>query len=151
MIVHTLTAYLNTTKNLDLLNCTHDVKRAFRESAVQKGLITVYLPVSAGGIVILEKDPQIQEDFKELLSSFVPDNQGPRPARRSGTGAAQAHLRAGLLPVSIGIPVQNGKLLLGPWQEVYVLDADDKASRREVIIHVIGEGAEEKEAPPQRR
>ena len=69
---HIHQAYLNATKNIDILNASHDVKRALRESKVLNGLITVYAIGSTAGVAILENDPSVHEAFKELLASFVP-------------------------------------------------------------------------------
>ncbi|MBI2340766.1 MAG: YjbQ family protein [Deltaproteobacteria bacterium] len=139
-----LNVYLNTTKGIDILNATVDVKRAFKESQVSNGLLTVYVPGGTAGVAILENDPAIQKEYKNLIASFVGNPAGARPARRSGSGHAEAHLRASFLARSVIIPVKDGKLLLGPWQEVIVFDFDDKIGRREVCIHVMGEGAEKK-------
>lgn len=144
MPIHVLNAYLNTSKDVDILNVTHDVKRALREANIQNGLITVYVPGTTAGVVILENDPAVHEDLKKLVTSFVPDSGGIRPQRKSGSGRVEAHLRAAFLTSSVSIPVKDGRLLLGPWQEVVVIDFDDKVGRREVTVHVMGEAPEKK-------
>ncbi|EKD42801.1 MAG: hypothetical protein ACD_73C00014G0001, partial [uncultured bacterium] len=63
---------------------------------------------------------------------------------KSGSGHKQSHIRAAMLHSSIVIPIKDGKLLLGPWQEVIVVDFDDKVGRREINIHVLGEAAAKK-------
>ncbi len=141
-MIHLLKAYLNTTKGVDILNATHDVKRALRESQVLQGLLTVHLPSSTSGVVILENDPSIREALKNHILSLVPSPTGkPRPVRKSGTGHTEAHLQATCLSSSVSIPIKDGQLLMGPWQEVIVFDFDDKVARCEVLIHVMGEGA----------
>lgn len=144
MPIHVLNAYLNTSKEIDILNATHDVKRALRESNIQNGLITVYVPGTTAGVVILENDPAVHEDLKKLVTSFVPDSGGTRPKRKSGSGRAESHLRAAFLSSSVSIPVKDGRLLMGAWQEVIVIDFDDKVGRCEVTIHVMGEEPEKK-------
>ena len=144
MPVHVLTAYLNSTSGADILNATHDVKRALRESQILNGLVTVFLPGTAGGVAILENDPKVQQGVRDLAISFIPDSGETRPVRKSGSGRVEGHLRGVLLSQSVQIPVANGRLLLGAWQEVVVFDFDDKGGRREVVIHVMGEGPPEK-------
>ena len=119
-------AYLNVTQGVDLLNASADVGRALRESQVVNGLLTVFIPQGGAGVVLLENKPALQAEFKELIVSF----------------ADKAHLRGALLSSSVGIPIKDGKLLLGPWQEVIIFDFDEKVGRREVLLHVMGEGAE---------
>lgn len=139
-----LTAYLNTTKEVDILNATHDVKRAHRESKIVNGLLTVYLPGACAGVVVLENEPEVQKKFLNLISSFTPNSTEARPKRRSGTGHSEAHLRGGLLSNSVGIPIKDGKLLLGPWQEVVLYDFDDRIGRRDFHVFVMGDEAEQK-------
>lgn len=150
-MIYLLKAYLNTTQEIDILDATHDVKRGVRESQILHGLVTVFLPGSAGGIIIMENDPSIRDAIKKMVQSFVPRGVDKvdkkvktRPMRKSGSGFDEAHLQAALFSNSVTIPLKDGRLLLGPWQEVIVFDFDDKIGRREVMIHILGEGAEKK-------
>src|SRR5687768_5067198 len=131
MSSYLLKAYLNTSRQIDILNATHDVKRALRESQAKDGLVTVFVPGSTASVAILENDPTIHEELKKLIASFVVDKTENRPERKSGSGRIEAHLRASFFSTSVTIPVQEGRLLLGPWQEVLIFDFDDKPARRE--------------------
>jgi len=134
--------YVNTTAKTDVLLITHDVKRAVRESGIPTGVVTVFIPGSTAGVAILENDPKIHEDLKKWVETQVPTETGPRPSRRSGSGRNDAHLRAAVIGVSVGIPLMDGKLMLGAWQEVVLYDFDDsKVGRREITIQIVGEGA----------
>lgn len=134
--------YVNTTVKTDVLLITHDVKRAVRESGVPSGLVTVLIPGATAGVTILENDPKIHEELKKWVETQIPAETGPRPNRRSGTGRNDAHLKAALIGLSLSIPLQDGKLMLGAWQEVVLFDFDDsKVARREITIQVMGEGA----------
>lgn len=142
---YTLTTYFNSTPKVDIFNAGADVKRALRDSKITNGLLTVFLPVPTGGVKLMENDAAIHQAFSNLLSSFVEESSDPRPVRRSGTGSLEVHLRAALLSQQVCVPIKDGKLLTGAWQEFIVFDFDDKAGRREVCIHITGEG-DEKEA-----
>lgn len=137
-------AYFNTTEAVDTFNATHDIKRVLRDSPIKDGLLTVFVPSTVAGVVVLENDPQIQEEYKKLLLSFVEEPSAARPPRRSGTGTTSVHLRAALLPQSVSIPVIAGKSCLGPWQEVIVYDFDSRVGRLEVVMQLLGEGGGEK-------
>lgn len=145
-MVHLHKAYYNTTKTIDIFDASHDAKRAQRDSQINNGLLTVYIPGAGGGAFILENDPTLRESVKKLIESLVPsaDQSGARPSRRSGSGAEEVHVRAALCQQSLGIPIKDGKLLLGAWQEIIVYDFDDKVGRREVFFHVIGDKEEKK-------
>lgn len=134
-----LRAYYNTTAQIDAFNATTDVKRALREAAIQKGLLTVTTPMGCGGVLILENDPEIRQAVLQWIKDLVPDEEETRPVRKSGSGTVSSHVRGALLAQSLSIPVQDGKLLLGPWQEIIAYDFDRKIGRREILIHVLGE------------
>ena len=133
--------YVNTTAKTDLHLITHDVKRAIRESEILNGTLTVLIPGATAGVVLLEEDTKIQEAYRDWIESQVPASEGARPNRRSGTGRESAHIRAALVGHTLSLPVQDGKLMIGSWQEVVLLDFDDKIGRREITIQVNGEGA----------
>lgn len=143
-MIHLLKTYFNTTAKVDFFNATHDVKRALRESKVQNGVVTILVPGATAAILLLENDPTIHENVRDLVVSFVPKEGVTRPERRSGSGRLSSHLQAALLPKSISILVQEARLMIDAWQEVIVFDFDDKVARREVFIQVMGEGTEEK-------
>ena len=133
--------YVNSTAKTDIHLITHDVKRAIRESEIQNGALTVLIPGATAGVTLLEEDPKIHEAYKEWVENQVPDTEGGRPNRRSGTGKTSAHLRAALVGLSLTLPVQDGKLMTGSWQEVVLYDFEDKVGRREITIQVLGDGA----------
>lgn len=136
---HLHRAFFNTSDQIDVFSLHHDIGRALREAQIQNGLVTAYSPNGTTALTILEKDETIQEALKILLKSFVPEPNQPRPQRKSGTGNLEFHLRAALLSSSLSIPVQDGRLLLGHWQEVFVYDFDNRAGRCEIQIQVLGE------------
>lgn len=135
-------AYFNTTTKIDLLNVNHDLKRALRESGMKDGLLTALTPLDSQGLVLLENDPQIQKAFLEMICSFTDEPEALATRRRSDSGALASHLRAALLQKSISIPVSDGKLMCGHWQELILIDFDQRAKRAEVYISAIsGEAA----------
>jgi secondary thiamine-phosphate synthase enzyme len=135
--------YVNTTGKTDVLNITHDVKRALRESGIANGSVTILIPGATAGVALLEGDPKIQAAYRDWVETQVPASEGIRPNRRSGTGKDSAHLRAAIVGLNMVLPVQGGKLMIGPWQEVTLLDFEDKAGRREITIQVAGDSPSE--------
>lgn len=123
-------AYLNTTAEIDTLNATHDLKRALRDSQIVDGMALVYLPGGGGGVLILDNDQSIREGIKKMILSLINREEAP--------------LMSAFCPASVTIPLKEGKLLMGAWQEVWVFDFGKKTGRREVLIHVMGEGAQKK-------
>lgn len=132
-------AYFNTSSKTDAVLVSHDVKRALQESQVSFGLIHLQLPLSTAAFCLLENDPTIIQGYKEFIEKQIPEIQGPRPSRKSGTGHIHAHLRAQFLQSNICLAVANAQLQIGPWQDIFVFDFDDKIGRKEFLIHVLGE------------
>ena len=131
--------YVATTAKTDVILITHEVKRAVRESGVPSGLVTVLIPGATAGVAILENDPKIHEELKKWAEAQIPADAGPRPNRRSGSGRNRAHLQAALIGLNLSIPLMEGKLMIGPWQEIVLFDFDDiKVCRREIAIQVMG-------------
>lgn len=134
--------YVNTTAKTDILLITHDVKRALRESGITNGSLTILVPGGTAGVTLLEEDKKIHEEFRNMIENQVPGSEGPRPNRRSGSGRNSAHLRAALVGLNLVLPVQDGKLMIGHWQEVVLYDFEDRPGRREFSIQASGEGGE---------
>lgn len=132
--------YVNSTAKTDIHLITHDVKRAIRESEIQNGVLTVLVPGATAGLALLENDPKIHEEYRTWVEAQIPAQGGARPSRRSGSGRNDAHLRAALTGLSLTMPVMQGQLAVGPWQEVVLFDFDDKVGRREITIQIVGEG-----------
>lgn len=132
--------YVNATAKVDAVKITEDIKRAVRESGIQNGVLTVLIPGATAGIALLEGDPTIHEAYRQWVLAQVPESEGPRPQRRSGSGRDSAHLRAALVGVQLTLPVMDGKLMSSPWQDVVLFDFDDKPGRREITVQILGEG-----------
>lgn len=134
-------AYVNVTSSTDLLIITHDVKRAVVEANLPFGIVQVFVPNSTSAVTLIENDPNLFNDIKKWIETSIPSTQDKRPERKSGTGKAFSHLRSQMFGCSVQIPIAENKLQIGNWQEVVFLDFDDKLTRREYFILVLGEAA----------
>jgi secondary thiamine-phosphate synthase enzyme len=132
--------YIPSTAKVDFRVITNEVRQAIRESALQNGVLTILLPGATAGVTLLEGDSKIHEAYLQWIQAQIPESEGPRPTRRSGSGRDSAHLRAALVGAQLTLPLQDGKLMSGPWQEVVLFDFDDKVGRREITIQILGEG-----------
>jgi secondary thiamine-phosphate synthase enzyme len=118
-----------------VIDLTADVARIVAESGAAEGLCTVYVPHATAAVVINENDdPNLCHDLLDALAKLVPDGVW-RHDRVDGNGAA--HIKAAILGPSETIPVREGRLLLGTWQAVMLIDLDGPRRRR-VIVTVTG-------------
>lgn len=132
--------YVPSTGKAEFRVITPEVKQAIRESGAQNGILTILIPGATAGVLLLEGDPKIFEEYLKWVLAQVPETEGSRPNRRSGSGKSHAHLRAALVGVQLTLPLAGGKLGNGPWQEVVLFEFDDKVGRREIIVQILGEG-----------
>jgi secondary thiamine-phosphate synthase enzyme len=109
------------------------VSRVVEKSGVKEGICLVFVPGATGAVVINENEPDLLEDFKKILEKLVPEEGYKHPHN------AHSHLRAILLGPGETIPVSGGKLVLGTWQSIFLVNLDAGPREREVIVKVLGE------------
>lgn len=139
MPVDTKYLQLETAGNCDVMDITHSVGEAVETSSVSNGTVTVFVPGSTAGITTIEYERGAINDLKELFSRIVPENEYYAHNARWGDGNGHSHIRASLLGPSISIPISSSRLILGTWQQIILVDFDNRPRRREIILQIIGE------------
>jgi secondary thiamine-phosphate synthase enzyme len=118
---------VRTQKKLDVLDITSRVQQAVQERKVQDGICLVFVPHSSAAIVINENaDPNIGLDLLDALGDFVPEGKW-RHDRIDDNGAA--HLKAAILGPGETVPIKNGKIALGTWQSIMLVELDGPRER----------------------
>ncbi len=120
----------------DTIDITDKVKEIVKESKVKDGICLVFCPGSTGGITTIEFESGAISDLKRILEKIVPMNKDYEHNKRWGDGNGYAHVRSALLKPSICLPVENGNLVLGTWQQIIFIDFDNKPRNRELIVKV---------------
>lgn len=130
---------LNTKGNGDLLNTTPELSRLLASSKLKKGSLTVFIVGSTAAIVTFEYEPGLVEDVRELYEKLIPSKKHYHHDDTWGDANGFSHLRAGLQGPSLTIPFEEGKLLLGTWQQVVLAEFDNRPRRRQIVVQIIGE------------
>ncbi len=138
MIV-TETINLQTKGHTDILDITVQVAHIVTTSKIKDGSATVFITGSTAGVSTIEFEPNLVEDFKEAWNDVVPENQEYHHDRTWGDNNGYAHIRASMLGSSLVIPIKDGELLLGTWQQIVVVDFDNRPRERQVVVQVTGE------------
>ena len=120
----------------DTIDITDKVKEIVKESKVEDGICLVFCPGSTGGITTIEFESGAISDLKRILEKIVPMNKDYEHNKRWGDGNGYAHVRSALLKPLICLPVENGNLVLGTWQQIIFIDFDNKPRNRELIVKV---------------
>lgn len=125
-------------EELDVINITAEVSEVVRESTMNNGAATVFVPGATGVITCLEFEPGVVADFKAAMERMAPRDFPYDHDRYQADGNGHAHVRAGMLGPSLTIPLIDGELTLGVWQQVVLVNCDNRRRNRRVVVQVIG-------------
>jgi secondary thiamine-phosphate synthase enzyme len=139
MIIHNKNFELNTEGFSDCHDITPAIKAAVHESRVQSGLVTIMVPGSTAAVTTIEFESGAVNDLKQALERLAPVNMEYAHNLRWGDGNGFSHVRAALMRPSLSVPVMSGRLCLGTWQQLVLLDFDNRPRKRSVVVQVIGE------------
>lgn len=124
-----------------LTEFTGEAEAFVRAGGVEEGLLTVFVRHTSCSLLIQENaDPDVRRDLREFFGRLVPPTDDPSMRwvvhRAEGPDDMPAHIKAALTQTSIGIPVAEGRKLLGTWQGLYLFEHRDRPHRREVVLHL---------------
>lgn len=123
----------------DIIDITARVREQVEEEKIERGLVTLFVSGSTAALTTIEYEPGLVRDLKEFVEQLIPSNRRYHHDDRWGDDNGFSHLRASLFGPSLAIPVENGRMLLGTWQQVVLLDFDNRPRTREIIVQLIGE------------
>ncbi len=124
----------------DLIDISPQVEATLAESKIKNGLVTVFVAGSTAGVTTIEYEPGLVEDFKKLMERLVPQRESYAHDSKWGDGNGFSHIRASLLGPSVSVPVKDSQMQIGTWQQITVVDFDNRPRDRKVVIQVMGEG-----------
>jgi secondary thiamine-phosphate synthase enzyme len=130
---------VRTAKHGEMHNLTDAVERVVAESRVNTGIAHVFNVGSTGAIGTIEFEPGLMRDLPEMLDRLFPPSRDYRHEQAWHDGNGHSHLQATLLGPSLSVPVANGKLVLGTWQQIFHVECDVKPRQRTVVVTVLGE------------
>jgi len=139
MTVVSKTVRLNTKGHCDIVDITSEVAREVGDSGISNGTATVFITGSTAGVTTIEYEPGLLADLKDMWDRVVPQNIPYQHDRAWGDGNGHSHVRAALLSASLTVPFANKRLVLGTWQQIVVLDFDNRARSREIVVQIMGE------------
>ena len=123
----------------DMHDITHSVQELLTQSGLQGGIATVFVPSSTAGITTLEFESGAINDLKRAIERIAPEGIRYDHDARWGDGNGFAHVRAALLGPSLSLPFTRGKLELGTWQQIILIDFDNRPRGREIKVQLVGD------------
>jgi secondary thiamine-phosphate synthase enzyme len=130
---------VKTTANTDILDITDNVLFFVQKTGIKEGMVTISVPGSTASVTTIEYESGAVEDLIRAVERIAPSDIRYEHDSKWGDGNGYAHVRAALMKASITIPIHEGKPVLGTWQQIVLLDFDNRPRNREVVIQVLGE------------
>ena len=139
MTVVTKDIALQSNGNCDIIDITSQVAKKVEESGVNSGIATLFVVGSTAGITTIECEPNLVSDFKNMWDRVIPQNIPYEHNKTWGDGNGHSHVRASTLGASLIIPFVNKRLTLGTWQQIVIVDFDNRPRSRKLTIQILGE------------
>ena len=123
----------------DVKDITNEVQGIVLKSRIKNGLVNIFIPGSTASISTIEYEPALVEDVKEQLDKFVPSTLHSRHSQTWGDDNGFSHIRATFMGPGLTAPVSDGKVVLGTWQQIVLIDHDNRLRSRKIFVQVMGE------------
>jgi len=130
---------LSTKGECDIVDITPQVEQQLAEAGISNGTVTVFVAGSTAGVTTIEFEPGLTGDLQSMWDRLVPKDIPYAHDRRWGDGNGYSHVRASLLGASLVVPLSNKRLALGTWQQVVLVDFDNRPRSRQVIVQIMGD------------
>ena len=128
------------TSGAGLYEFTAEAEKLVNESKVRDGLMTVFVQHTSASLLVQENaDPEVRRDLERFFRRLVPEGDTLFRHTTEGPDDMPAHVRSALTATTLGIPVMNGRLVLGTWQGIYLYEHRAQPHRRRIVMHVFGE------------
>ncbi len=130
---------LQTKGNCDIIDITPQVEQQLAGAGINDGTVTIFVAGSTAGVTTIEYESGLVSDFKSMWEQIIPQNIPYAHDSRWGDGNGHSHVRASLLGGSLVVPFSSKRLLVGTWQQIVLVDFDNRARSRQVILQIMGE------------
>jgi len=138
MIIKTENISLQTKGRDQVVDLTAKVQKIIVDSKIKDGLVTVFVPGSTASVTTIEYEPGLVKDIKDLGERIAPQGKDYAHNETWGDGNGCSHIRAATIGPSLSIPIESGKMTLGTWQQIVLVDHDVRSRSRTVIVQVMG-------------
>lgn len=128
----------STSAGTDIIDITEDVAAKVREAGISEGQALISVPGSTAAITTIEYESGVVRDLVDALERLAPTGIPYRHDARWGDGNGYAHVRSALLGPSVTIPVTGGRLVLGTWQQLVLIDFDNRPRQRRIFLQISG-------------
>ncbi len=139
MTIHTERLTVPARGDSELVDITDRVAACVLKHGLREGLVTVFVSGSTASVTTTEFEPGLRRDIPEALDRIVPRGHRYHHDDTWHDGNGHSHVRASLMGPSLTVPFTNGGMLLGTWQQIVLVDHDNRPRERELVVQLIGE------------
>ncbi len=123
----------------EMIDITRQTAEAIELSNLQDGIVVIFVSGSTAAVTTIEYEPGLKKDFPKMLARLAPRDIEYEHDNRWHDGNGHSHVRASLIGPSLTVPFKNGRLMLGVWQQIVVLEMDTRGRERNIVLQMIGE------------
>lgn len=123
----------------DILNITEEIAKEVESSKIMNGIVTIFVKGSTAALTTIEYEPGLKHDFPAMLERIAPRNIEYEHERTWRDGNGHSHVRASLIGPSLTVPIVDGRLVLGTWQQIVFLEMDTRSRVRTIVSQIMGE------------
>ena len=127
---------VQTTGGTDIIDLTQQVAREVKESSVENGTVLLFIPGSTSALTTIEFEKGVINDLKKAIEKIAPEDIYYEHNEKWHDGNGYSHVRAALIGPSLHIPLIDGRMTLGTWQQIVLLDFDNRPRSRRIIVQI---------------
>lgn len=128
---------IKTKGHYDFIDITEKVEMIVKESKVKEGIALVFIKGSTAAITTMEYEDGLIKDLKNVFEKIAPEDFNYKHHQKWGDHNGAAHIKSAIIGTDLTIPIENGKLYLGTWQQIVFIDFDEQPRQREIIVKII--------------
>jgi len=138
MQILTLTFSISTKGHNQIIDITHKVQEIVSKSGFKEGSALVFVPGSTAGITTIENEPGLINDINDFYEQIIPSEKKYKHNETWNDNNGYAHVRAALQGASFAVPFKASQLMLGTWQQIVVIDFDNRSRNRNIVVQLAG-------------
>ncbi len=139
MSIVTETITVSTRGNTDIHDITRQAADKLKSCGLTAGTVTFFVSGSTAGLTTVEFEPGLMQDLPEMFDKIAPKGIPYHHDATWGDGNGHSHVRASLLGPSLTVPFVNGSMMLGTWQQIILIDFDNRSRSRDIVMQIMGE------------
>lgn len=139
MPVSTKTITITSNGENDIIDITRQTDEAIKESTLQDGVVVIFVSGSTAAITTIEYEPGLKKDFPKMLARIAPRGMEYEHDNTWHDGNGHSHVRASLIGPSLTVPFKEGRMMLGVWQQIVIIEMDTRRRERTIVLQIIGE------------